>query len=286
MITVETFLSQFEEAGPGAFFAYARFRGSTLRTLLSEVDPAVPQVSLVDAEGNATRAFARRHELTGEATDILVNKLYLATLPDGSLMASYKGLDRTEVWSPSGVLTRVFNRSPPFEPSPPEYGEEDRGPGVPAFTGMAYDILSSGLAVHPNGGYWAVLVPRTTARFRTPMFGESEIPDEWSIDLFDSEGRWLARQPLDFPATNAVLDWCADGLYVLNPYEDAAVYRFEFEPQEGLGSGRPRATSPVESPTSPLGLVRQNGNRVNKAASLRPRRAGALLGLATSSRLH
>ena len=165
--------------------------------------------------------------------DVYVNKLFLASLPGDSLLLSYQGLDRVEVWSSDGTLARVMHRPAPFEPRPPLDEERDRQAGSGPSVGWEYDVLSSGLAVHPSGIYWAVLVPQGTARYRTPLFGESEIPELWAIELFDREGRWLSRQPLDFPCTNGVLDWESDGLYLLNPFGDAAVYRFEFRPLEG-----------------------------------------------------
>jgi len=168
---------------------------------------------------------------------VILNKVFLASLPGDTLLLSYQSLDRVEVWSPRGTLSQVIHRPPPFEVDPPRYGEEERGGGLRPLTGAEYDILSSGLAVQPGGRYWAVLVPQGRARYRTPMFGEPEIPDQWAIELFGRDGRWLARQPLDFPATHAVLDWCPDGLYLLNHAEDAAVYRFDFRPPAGGGKG-------------------------------------------------
>ena len=73
-------------------------------------------------------------------------------------------------------------------------------------------------------------MPQGTARERTALLGDAEIPDLWAIDLFDADGRWLARQPLDLTCPHALLDWGTDGLYLLNPQEDASVYRFEFTP--------------------------------------------------------
>jgi hypothetical protein len=234
-------LGQFEMRGDGSLYGYARNRTPALRTLTPEVARGSGQVLVVGETGDSAAALAPRRPFFTDLEDVLLNKIFLAALPGDTLILSYQSQDRVEVWSPTGTLLRVIHRPPPFQTAPPEYGERDRGGGLRPLVGSAYDILSSGLGVEPGGGYWAVLVPQGRARFRTPMFGEPEIPDRWAIELFDREGRWLARQPLDFPATHAVLDWCSDGLYLLNHQEDAMVYRFEFRP---VGSERRGSAAP------------------------------------------
>ncbi len=234
-LPIPEYLSQFEVRSDGSILAYPRGRAFTLRTLGSEVEREGGPVLVLDPEGNEVGSLSHRRDVQAPIDDPLLNKLFLARLPGDSLILSFQSLDRVEIWGPHGTLARVVHRPVPFQTEPSRVGEEDRGPGRPPFTGMEFDILSSGLAVHPDGRFWAVLVPRSRARFRTPMFGEPEIPTEWAIDLFDRQGRWLARQPLDFPASRAALDWGTDGLYLLNVFEDAAVYRFQFTEMEREG---------------------------------------------------
>ncbi len=171
--------------------------------------------------------------VTGQAPDVYINKLFLASLPGDSLAVSYQGVDRIEVFTGAGTLARVIHRPVPFATTAPVYEEQSRGEGLQPFVGWGFDILSSGLAVHPEGGYLAVLVPQSRARERTPLIGEAEIPDLWALDLFDRTGRWLARQPLAITCPRALLDWGPDGLYLINLEGDAAVYRFAFEPATG-----------------------------------------------------
>jgi len=223
---------QFEPAGSDQFFLYRRDRTNSPHTMGPEMDPATPQIVLLDGQGDPDTAFAPRHGVTGEIVDIYVNKLFLGSLPGDSILLSYQGMNRAEVWSPEGSLARVFHRPPPFDLQPPVYEEQLDPSGRPGMVGFEYDILSSGLAVHPSGRFWVVLSPQGQARVRTVLLGGSEIPQLWSLDLFDSGGRWLARQRLDFPCPHALLDWGSDGLYLLNPEADAVVYRFDFNPPE------------------------------------------------------
>jgi hypothetical protein len=232
-LQIPEYLSQFEVRSDGSILAYPRGRAFTLRTLGSETERDGGQVRILDREGRETGTLSPRQEIPDPRDGPLVNQLFMARLPGDSLVLSFRSLDRVEVWAPDGTLARVMHRPFPFQPEPARSTEQDRGPGLPPFTGTEFDILSSGLAVRPDGRFWAVLVPLSRARFRTPLFGEPEIPMEWAIELFDRQGRWLSRQPLDFPAAQAALDWESDGLYLLNFLEDAAVYRFRFNPAEG-----------------------------------------------------
>lgn len=226
-------MGQLEPAGPGRLYVYRRDRTMALRTMVPELDPANPQILVLDREGTWEAGMAPRHPVTGQMVDVFVNKLFMAPLPGDSLLLTYQGLPRAEVWSPQGELVRVMHRTQPFEPEPPVFEERPSPSGGSGMIGYKYDLVSSGLATHPEGRYWAILVPQAAARVRTPLLGESEIPQLWAIDLYDADGRWLARQPLEIPCPHALLDWGPGGLYLLNPQEDAIVYRFEFTPQEG-----------------------------------------------------
>jgi len=226
-------IGQFEPAGEDRFFAYRRDRTTTPRALGVEMDPANPQLRLVDRAAETVSSFGRRQVVIGQAPDVYINKLFLASLPGDSLAVSYQGVDRIEVFTGAGTLARVIHRPVPFATTAPVYEEQSRGEGLQPFVGWGFDILGSGLGVHPEGGYLAVLVPQSRARERTPLIGEAEIPDLWALDLFDRTGRWLARQPLAITCPRALLDWGPDGLYLINLEGDAAVYRFAFEPATG-----------------------------------------------------
>ena len=230
-VRIEERLGQLEPAGPDRLFVYRRDRTMSGRTMVPELDPANPQILVLDVDGNREAEIAPRHVVTGQMVDVYVNKLFMAPLPGDSLLLTYQGLARAEVWSPLGELARVMHRTPPFELEPPVFEERPDPSGGSGMIGYEYDLLSSGLAVHPDGQFWAILVPQGAARVRTPLLGESEIPEFWSIDLFDADGLWLARQPLDIPCPHALLDWGPEGLYLLNPQEDAIIYRFDFAPQ-------------------------------------------------------
>jgi|GEM_PF-1261239 len=231
------------EVAPGMLVAtrsgdlYQHSQGRSLGVSIQLGAGMVEAPSLIDVlapDGTRRRGIGTMTEYDGIMLGQWMNRVLPALLPGDSLAVNYFGLDHIAVFSPDGTLARVVHRSLPFEPIEPiedTVTTENADGTLSVAMRFEFDMLSTGFAVSPDGEYWAALVALTTVDRNRPEHPpgeeeEEEIEQEWGVDLFDSAGRWLARQNFGHHFPMAYLDWGPGGLYLINPQEDALVYRF------------------------------------------------------------
>ncbi len=189
-----------------------------------EEEPAL--LDVVTTGGERVGGVGKMEEYEGLMLGQWMNRVYLGVTSGDSLVVNYLGTDQLKVYGPDGALARVVHRNLPFEPV--EAREESNvSPDGYISMSFQFDLLSTGLAVSPDGSFWAVVLPVTATDRREGIEEGDEIPQQYAIDLFDRTGRWLGRHPLGEGFGSGVLDWWEDGLYLLNPMGDATVRRFE-----------------------------------------------------------
>ncbi len=237
--------------------AYGQITTDRAGRIIAHEQPRTPSVSmrfgagesgpatLIDVlgrQGERTGGFGELREYEGMVLGSWMNRVQPAVTVGDSVVLNYVGDDRIEVWSPDGRLARVVHRVLPFTPVEPkeenrQTTNDDGSVSISMF--FEFDLLSTGFAVSPDGRWWAALValtqtdrrPRPPEQENTPR--EDEIPQRWGIDLFDSDGRWLARQELGTDYPMAILDWGPGGLYVINANGDATVRRMRMKTPPG-----------------------------------------------------
>lgn len=220
-------IGQIKASSTGWLYAHSQTRalGASISIGTGEPDEEPTLIDVLRLDGERVGGFGAVAEYEGLMLGQWMNRVYLAVTAGDSLLLNYSSLDRIELYGPDGGLGRVVHRNLPFQPVEP-VEESSTGEGGMISISFRFDILSTGLAVHPEGTYWAVVVALRPPDRRRDIEDEDRIEQEWAIDLFDAAGRWLARQPLEGRYGGAVLDWWEDGLYLLNPMEDATVRRF------------------------------------------------------------
>ncbi|MCK4772333.1 MAG: 6-bladed beta-propeller [Candidatus Latescibacteria bacterium] len=234
-VTLQRDLGQIVASRTGDIYLHAQPRtmAVSIRMGALESEEELTLIDILDARGRRTGGFGSLEEYEGLMLGSWMNRVQPALTTGDSLVLNYLGKDRIEVYTPDGVLARVAHRSLPFEPvEPMEQSRQtvnDDGT-ISVSILFEFDILSTGFAVHPDGRWWAALIALTQTGRREGTEEDEEISQGWAVDLFDATGRWLARHPLGPEYPMALLDWGPDGLYILNPYGDAAVHRFEVVP--------------------------------------------------------
>ncbi len=215
---------------------------SVFMMLMASRTEAVTLVDLLDLSGERTGGFGAIRAFEGMMLGMWMNRVQPAVTVGDTVVLNFLGEDWIQVWSPGGELARVVHRSLPFEPVTPseETNQIENDDGSVSFQmQFEFDLLATGFAISPDGKYWAVLValtqtdrrPRPPEEENTPR--EDEILQRWGIDLFDADGRWLARQDLGTDYPLAALDWGSDGLYLINHSGDATVRRLRMNPPPG-----------------------------------------------------
>lgn len=234
-VTLQRALGQIVASRTGGVYMHPQPRTMvvSLQLGISGPDEEPTLIDVLTPQGERTGGFGVIEEYEGMLLGSWMNKVQPALAPGDSLIANYLGRGLINIYAPDGTLARVVHRNQPFEPVEPVeesvQTEQDDG-SVSISMRFEFDILSTGFAVHPDGRWWAALVALTQQDRRPGIEEEDEIPQEWAVDLFDESGRWLARHPLGTDYPLALLDWGPDGLYVLNPYGDATIHRFEVVP--------------------------------------------------------
>jgi hypothetical protein len=192
-----------------------------------EEEPAL--LDIMTTAGERVAGVGRMEAYEGLMLGQWMNRVYLGVTSGDSLVVNYLARDRMAVYAPDGELARIVHRNLPFEPVE---AKEESNVSPDGFISMSFqfDLLSTGLAVSPDGSHWAVVLRVTAADRREGIEEGDEIPQQYAIDLFDRTGRWMGRHPLGEGFGSGVLDWWEDGLYLLNPMGDATIRRFEFEP--------------------------------------------------------
>lgn len=183
---------------------------------------------LIDLYGEGESGIGILQEYEGIILGAWMNRVYLAAAPGDTLLVNTTCHDRIEVYAPDGSLTRVVHRQLPFEPIEPVEKQEvhQEGESTQVTMQLQFDILSTGLAIDPGGEYWAVMVAARQTDRREDVEPDERRPEEWAVDLFDTAGRWLARQLMGSEVQMALLEWGPDGLYILNQAGDATVRRY------------------------------------------------------------
>ncbi|MFO7769290.1 MAG: NHL repeat-containing protein [bacterium] len=224
---------QVAEAGNGLLYITSQPRSMMMMARLGTVEDEEPAlVEQYDLQGAVTDRLGTPVDSEGVLLPRWKNKIYIASAPDGALLLNWMLDDRIQVFSPGGELIRVVHRPVAFEPREPTEETQGTPEGGMSFQ-FEFDILAVGMAVRPDGEMMAVTtaLDPTDFRFREEQ-EEDPRPSRWAIDLFDDAGRWLARYPTGEEMPAAVLDWGADGLYVINHQGDASVRRFSIvQPQ-------------------------------------------------------
>jgi hypothetical protein len=226
-------IGQIKASPSGRLFASGqpRILMGSIRLGTGDPEEEPTLVDLINPDGERTGGFGTIREYEGFMLGNWMNRIYPAVLPGDSLAMNYLGLDRIEVYDPEQGLSRVVHRNLSFTPIEPVEESNVSEDGAISMS-FDFDILSTGLAVHPDGTYWAVALAVSEPDRRKNVEIDDRVPQEWAIDLFDSTGRWLARHPTGADFQAAFLDWWPDGLYVSNPEGDATVRRFEVVPPE------------------------------------------------------
>jgi len=189
----------------------------------------------LDLQGNREAGFGEVRDFTSMILTTFLNKIFIAGLPGDSLLVNHACFDHLEIWTPDGKLARVVHRNVPFTPREPR--EDAAPPPPPAGAGgeavpvprrdVVLDVLSTGVAVSPDGAFWAVVVALDPTGFpNRSLRPQMESRQRWALDLYAASGEWLARQTMDEEIPFALLEWHEDGLYLLNPDGDATVRRF------------------------------------------------------------
>jgi hypothetical protein len=238
--------------------AYGQITADARGRIIAHQQPRTPSVFAIrlgdDASGPATLidvltpggervgGYGEIREFEGMMLGMWMNRVQPAVTVGDTVVLDFLGEDWIQVWSPEGELVRVVHRNLPFEPVEPveesQLVQNDDG-SVSISMQFEFDLLATGFGISSDGKYWAVLValtqtdrrPRPPEQENTPR--EDEILQRWGIDLFDSDGRWLARQDLGTDYPLAALDWESDGLYLINHTGDATVRRLRMNPPPG-----------------------------------------------------
>jgi hypothetical protein len=210
----------------------AQPRAMVIRTLpggqAADGGPAL--LDILNSDGEKAGSIGLPREYEGRMVGAWMNRVYPAVTTGDSVVVNYMGRPRMEVYAPDGTLARIVHRHQSWEPVEPTE-EPFTTPDGRIRTRFEFDMLSTGMAVSPDGQFWAVGVA-VTAPDRRPVDSREEaeaetVPQVWGIDIFDARGRWLARHTLGPEYAMLFLDWWDDGLYVLNAYGDATVRRLE-----------------------------------------------------------
>ncbi len=214
-----------------------RTSGGVMIPMNAEVLGQYTLIDQLDGQGVRTGGFGEFREFEGMMLGMWMNRVQPVVTVGDSVVLNYLGEDWIQVWSPRGELARVVHRNIPYQPVEPfeETVQVQEGEGGVASIQIDFelDVLATGFAISPDGQYWAALVALTqTDRRPERAEDEEEIPQEWGIDLFDADGRWLARQELGTDCPRAVLDWAADGLYLIDRIGDATVRRLRMDPYQ------------------------------------------------------
>ena len=196
---------------------------------MEEEEEVEPLIDVVDSDGEEIGRMGQLVPFEGNLLSAWMNHVYLDFVPGDSLIANFMGNDRIEIYEPGENLVRVVHRNVPFTPIEPVEETDYRDDGVIAMR-FEFDILSTGLAVHPDGRYWAVMVAAGEPDRQTGIEEEEMIPQPWALDLYDRMGRWLARQQMDESARHALLDWGPDGLYLISSEGDGTIRRYSVKP--------------------------------------------------------
>ena len=215
----------------GALLANAQSRQLVTSIKLGvEADQEPTLIDILDTNGKRRDGFGKITGYEGLMLGSWMNRIYAAVTTGDSVVVNYLALDRLEVYTPSGRLARVVHRHLPWEPIEP-FEESEASPKGGVSMRFEFDILSTGLAISPDGSTWALAIPETPPD-RRPLDNEADQEREeterlWAIDLYDSTGRWLARHHLGTGFEMPFLDWWPDGLYLCNANGDATVRRLE-----------------------------------------------------------
>ena len=196
-----------------------------------EEEEVEPLIDVVGSDGEELGGVGQLVPFEGNLLSAWMNHVYLDFVPGDSLITNFMGNDRIEIYGPGDMLARVVHRNVPFIPVEPVEETDYREDGVIAMR-FEFDILSTGLAVHPDGRYWAVMVAANEPDRRTDIEEEDRILQTWALDLYDRAGRWLARQQMDESSKHALLDWGPDGLYLISSEGDGTVRRYSVKPPD------------------------------------------------------
>lgn len=233
-VTLQRNLGQIVASRSGDIYMHAQPRAMivsfNIGALASKEESTL--IDILDTQGERKGGFGTLEEYEGFMLGSWMNRVQPALTIGDSLVLNYLGKDRIEVYAPGGTLARVVHRSLPFEPVEPveesRQTEHDDG-SISIGIYFEFDILSTGFAIHPDGRWWAALIALTQLDRREGVAEDEEIPQEWAVDLFDRDGRWLARQPIGEEAALGLLDWGPDGLYLLSAEGDGTVRRYRVE---------------------------------------------------------
>ncbi|MFC1499649.1 6-bladed beta-propeller [Candidatus Zixiibacteriota bacterium] len=235
-ITLQRDIGQIRASRSGIVYMHSQQRGMVVSLNMGvavETEEEKTLIDILDDRGERTGGFGVVEQYDGMMLGSWMNKVLPSFTRGDTMVLNHMGKDRIDLFTPDGTLVRVAHRSIPFEPVEPleENNQTVHDDGSVSFSmTFEFDILSTGFAVAPDGSYWAALVALTQTDRREGVEEEDEISQEWAVDLFDSDGRWLARHPLGIDYPHALLDWGPAGLYILNPEGDATVRRFEVVP--------------------------------------------------------
>jgi hypothetical protein len=234
-VTLQRGLGQIVADSEGTVYIHDQARGMSVSIMMGAEDSEeeATLIDIIDDAGERIGGFGVVEEYEGFMLSSWMNKVYPALAPGDSIVLNYMGSDRIEVYSPGGELERVVHRNLPFTPVEPveESRQTTNDDGTVSFSMFfEFDIQSTGFAISPDGRWWAALIAVTQTDRREGVEEDDEIPQEWAVDLFDADGRWLARHQLGIDFPQAALDWGPAGLYILNPEGDATVRRYEVVP--------------------------------------------------------
>jgi len=219
-------VGQVAKAGGSLLYLTNQPRGMMIMARIGEDEGELALVLQYDLQGAVTGRFGTPVESEGVLLPRWKNRVYIASRPDGDLLLNWMLDDRLQFFSSGGALLRVVHRPVAFEPREPTEETQGTPEGGMSFQ-FEFDILAVGMAVSPDGEMMAVTTALDPTDFRPREEQEEDPrPSRWAIDLFDGEGRWLARYPTGEEMPAAVLDWEADGLYVINHQGDGTVRRF------------------------------------------------------------
>jgi len=187
-------------------------------------------LDILDGNGERAGSIGQPGEYEGQMVGAWMNRVYPAVTMGDSVVANYLGIPRIDLYAPDGTLVRVVHRYQSWEPVEPIEESYVNEEGRSRFR-FEFDTLSTGMAVSPDGQYWAICTALTAPdrrQFESPEEAQREsVPQIWGVDIFDAEGRWLVRHTLGPDYSTPLVDWWEDGLYVINSYGDATVRRLE-----------------------------------------------------------